>query len=191
MDEAGRGPWAGPVVASAVVLRAARLPTRIDDSKRLTPAQRARAFDLILRHADVGIGVVSAEEIDRRNVLQATLLAMQQAVDDLAIPPDRVLVDGSVAPPLRVPCEAIIHGDQRRYVIACASIVAKVVRDRLMTFYHALYPHYQFHQHKGYGTALHARLLADWGPCVLHRFSFRPIARLHTWANTPGVHEEH
>lgn len=177
MDEAGRGPWAGPVVCAAVVLRTARLPrARIDDSKRLSPLQRTRAFEAILACADVGVGIACADEIDRFNILQATLQAMVQAVDDLSVRPNLVLVDGSIAPPLTIPCWPVVGGDARSPLIACASIIAKVLRDRLMHFYHRLYPSYQFHQHKGYGTILHARLLELWGPCPLHRLSFQPVA---------------
>ncbi|MBI1992133.1 MAG: ribonuclease HII [Candidatus Omnitrophica bacterium] len=178
VDEAGRGPWAGPVVASAVILRKAHLAVRIDDSKRLTSRQRARAFHVILEHADVGVGIACAEEIDRRNILQATLLAMQRAVGDLRQAADLILVDGPVAPSLSAPCWPLVHGDRRSQVIGCASIVAKVVRDRLMEFYHSLAPHYAFNQHKGYGTALHRERLAAFGPSVLHRRSFRPVREL-------------
>ena len=159
-----------------MILRTRRLAVRIDDSKRLTARQRERAFDAILSHAVVGIGIVCAEEIDRRNILQATLLSMRDAVDDLAQDPDLVLVDGAVAPDLSVPCWPIIRGDQRSYVIGCASIAAKVIRDRLMAFYDDLYPEYGFKQHKGYGTSLHARRLMQLGPSFLHRRSFRPVA---------------
>lgn len=175
VDEAGRGPWAGPVVAAAVVLHRARLPVRIDDSKRLTPLQRARAHDIILQHADVGIGIVCAEEIDRRNILQATLLAMRAAVLDLPGAPDLVLVDGHLAPPLTGPCWPVVHGDQLSYPIACASIMAKVFRDRLMAFYHRLEPRYAFHLHKGYGTSLHAARLKQHGPSLFHRRTFKPV----------------
>lgn len=175
VDEAGRGPWAGPVVAAAVILKRARLALRIDDSKRLTPAQRARAFDAILEHAEVGVGIVCAEEIDRRNVLQATLLAMQQAVEDLPRPPDMVLIDGNAVPSIHVPCRAIVRGDRSCYVISCASIVAKVLRDRLMAFYHECLPQYLFSRHQGYGTALHAQRLRAHGPSALHRWTFRPV----------------
>ena len=178
VDEAGRGPWAGPVVAAAVILRRRRLPVRIDDSKRLTALQRTRAFAHILRHADVGVGVVSAEEIDRRSILAATLAAMQHAVHELSPAPDLVLVDGLIAPPLEMPAWPIVHGDARSYPIACASIVAKVLRDSLMAFYHRLLPAYQFDRHKGYGTAVHARVLHEWGPSWLHRMSFQPVAEL-------------
>ena len=176
VDEAGRGPWAGPVVAAAVILRTASLPVRIDDSKRLTARARARALDAILSAADVGIGIVCAEEIDRRNILQATLTAMTHAIERLSRPPELVLVDGAHAPALALPCWPILQGDQRSYAISCASIVAKVVRDRLMEFYDRLFPGYAFSRHKGYGTAAHARALARLGPIALHRFSFSPVS---------------
>lgn len=176
MDEAGRGPWAGPVVAAAVLLRRRVLPVRIDDSKRLSARQRQQAFPVILAHAHVGVGVVPADDIDRTDILQASLLAMARAIDALPVAPARVLVDGQMVPPTRVPCEALVHGDQREYAISCASIVAKVVRDRLMQFYHDLYPAYAFDRHKGYGTARHAEALRAAGPCALHRLTFAPIA---------------
>ena len=177
VDEAGRGPWAGPVVAAAVVLHRRRLSVRIDDSKRLTPLQRARAFDVILRHAEVGFGLACAAEIDRRNILQATLQAMRAAILDLSEPPDVVLVDGHIAPPITSPCWPIVQGDRLSYPIACASIMAKVLRDRFMTFYHELEPRYAFHLHKGYGTALHAVRLQRYGPSLFHRRSFAPVGR--------------
>jgi ribonuclease HII len=176
VDEAGRGPWAGPVVAAAVVLLRPKLSVRIDDSKRLTRLQRARAFDAILDHADVGIGVVCAEEIDRRNILQATFLAMRAAVADLGASPDLVIVDGHLAPPVEPPCWPIVGGDRLSYRIACASIIAKEFRDRLMEFYHQLAPAYAFHLHKGYGTSQHALLLRQHGPSIFHRRTFQPVA---------------
>ena len=187
VDEAGRGPWAGPVVAAAVILRKTPLSVRIDDSKRLTPAARTSAYAAILDHAHVGIGIVCAEMIDRWNILRATLMAMQRAIEDLPVGADLVLVDGAQTPSTSTPCWPLVHGDQRSYVIACASIVAKVVRDRLMTFYHGLYPDYAFDQHKGYGTSLHAERLTQWGPSFIHRRSFSPVAKaLH--AAGPGSH---
>src|SRR3989338_6314344 len=181
VDEAGRGPWAGPVVGAAVVLphgwgsRRARLPVRIDDSKALTARQRDRAFECILRCAQVGVGLACAEEIDQRNILQATLLAMARAIGDLPIHPELILVDGPAAPHVEIPCWPVIHGDAVSRVIACASIVAKVTRDRLMRFYHRLLPHYAFDEHKGYGTSRHRLALTQWGPSLLHRLSFRPV----------------
>ena len=189
MDEAGRGPWAGPVVAAAVVLRVRRVPARIDDSKRLTPAQRLRAYRLIVDHGDVGIGIVCAEEIDRHNILRASLLAMQHAVQDLPAPPDLILVDGPIAPPTALPCWPLVHGDQRSYLIGCASITAKVLRDRLMAFYHGVLPHYRFDRHKGYGTALHAVRLRQFGPSTLHRLSFKPVMEAVAALQVPASHE--
>ncbi len=158
-----------------MALRRQPLPVRIDDSKRLTSAQRARAFAVILDHAQVGVGIASAETIDRLNILQATLLAMAHAIQDLPEPVDLVLVDGPATPTVNVPCWPIVRGDQRSYVIGCASIVAKVLRDDLMRFYHELFPAYQLNHHKGYGTALHASRLKALGPSLLHRKSFAPI----------------
>lgn len=176
IDEAGRGPWAGPVVAAAVVLQRHPLPVRIDDSKRLTPRQRAHAYSIILQYAEIGVGIVCAGEIDRHNILQATFRAMHEAVRGLPALPDLALVDGHLLPPLPVPCRAIIGGDASVYEISCASIVAKVIRDRLMEFYDGLYPGFGFCRHKGYGTALHSERLRALGPCLLHRKTFQPIA---------------
>lgn len=148
---------------------------RIDDSKRLTSAQRARAYAAILEAADVGIGIASVEEIDQHNILGASLLAMQRALDELPQPAELVLVDGMHIPAIAAPCWPLIHGDRRSYTISCASIMAKVFRDRLMAFYHRLWPAYAFHRHKGYGTALHARRLQQLGPSMFHRRSFRPV----------------
>ena len=184
VDEAGRGPWAGPVVAAAVVLRRPRLSVRIDDSKRLTPRQRERAFHVILEHADVGFGIVSVEAIDRINILRATFLAMQQALDQLSRPPELVLVDGPLAPPTPLPCRPIVNGDATTYVISCASIMAKVLRDELMTFYHELAPQYGFDQHKGYGTSLHAANLRLHGPSMFHRRTFQPVLEVITAAHS-------
>ena len=177
VDEAGRGPWAGPVVAAAVILRTAPLPVRVDDSKRLTSAQRDRAFGAILRHAEVGFGIASVDEIDRMNILQATLLAMRRALLDLPTPAEAAVIDGPFIPDVPMPCQPIVHGDRLNYAISCASIVAKVFRDRLMAFYHDLAPAYGFRQHKGYGTALHAERLTAFGPSVFHRASFEPVRR--------------
>lgn len=176
IDEAGRGPWAGPVVASAVILPGSSLPVRIDDSKRLTPKQREKAFAVILQRACVGFGVVDAASIDRRNILQATLLAMRLAIEDLEQTPSVVLIDGNALPQIALPCVAVVGGDGRSLAIAAASIMAKVLRDRLMRFYHQLQPHYAFHAHKGYGTPLHQERLKEHGPSLFHRRSFRPVA---------------
>lgn len=164
------------MVAAAVIPGPGRLAVRVDDSKRLTPVEREHAYQSIVASATVGVGILSAEEIDRLNILEATLRAMQDAVAALPDPPDRVLVDGPVAPRLAVPCDAVVRGDQCYYAISCASIVAKVIRDHLMGFYHRLYPQYAFATHKGYGTAFHAARLAQHGPSILHRRTFRPVA---------------
>lgn len=176
VDEAGRGPWAGPVVAAAVVLRGPRLPVRIDDSKRLSLRQRLTAYHAIRSSAFTGIGIIPASIIDRDNIRQATLRAMAIAVSRLHCEPDLILIDGLDAPTLPQPCWTIIDGDHISYQIACASIIAKVTRDRLMAFYHRVLPHYGFDQHKGYGTALHLARLQEHGPSVLHRMSFRPVS---------------
>ena len=178
VDEAGCGPWAGPVVAAAVVLRGFPIPVRIDDSKRLTRIQREQAYQVILECADIGIGIVCARLIDQHNILQARLLAMRHAIQDLSHPPDLVLVDGRHAPQLPVPCWLLVDGDRRSRTIACASIIAKVIRDQLMSFYHRLDPRYGFDQHKGYGTAWHAKQLGIHGPSLFHRMSFRPVFNL-------------
>ena len=163
------------MVAAAVMLRSFPLAVRIDDSKRLTPGQRARAFHEILARGDVGFGIVCAGDIDRLNILQATLLAMRQAVDELPRRPSLVVVDGAQAPAWDLPSWPLIRGDARNYAVACASIMAKVLRDGLMEYYDGLAPSYGFKRHKGYGTALHARRLGALGPSVFHRRSFRPV----------------
>lgn len=175
VDEAGRGPWAGPVVAAAVILPSDPLPTRLDDSKRLTPLQRARACAVILERAEVGVGIVDADAIDHHNIHHATLLAMRHAIADLPSPADLVLVDGAHVPILDTPCWPFIDGDARSAVIGAASIVAKVVRDRLMAFYDRVAPGYGFERHKGYGTALHAARLRRLGPSIFHRRTFQPV----------------
>jgi len=186
VDEAGRGPWAGPVVAAAVILQRRRLAVRVDDSKRLTPLQRERAFHAIQEHSLVGFGIVASADIDRINILQATWQAMRLAVEDLPSTPDVILVDGDRAPRLPAPAYPFIRGDQRSYVIACASIMAKVLRDRLMTFYHGLAPDYAFDLHKGYGTPVHADRLKLHGPCFLHRRSFRPVSEMSDPCRMPA-----
>lgn len=141
----------------------------------MTARQRLRAYVSILQYADIGVGIICARLIDRHNVLRATFQAMREAVTSLSAPPDLALVDGHLAPPLPVPCRAVIGGDASVYEIACASIVAKVIRDQLMEFYDGLYPDFGFRQHKGYGTMLHRQQLQALGPCLLHRKSFHPV----------------
>ena len=182
VDEAGRGPWAGPVVAAAVVLDAGDLPPRlrsaITDSKLLTAERRSALQPAILASADAAVGIASVAEIDSMNILQATLLAMRRAVARLNHVPDLVLVDGNRAPHLPCPVTTVVGGDRRSLSIAAASIVAKVARDRLMSRLAGDYPGYGWERNAGYGTAEHRAALAKLGPCVHHRRSFRPIREL-------------
>ncbi len=179
VDEAGRGPLAGPVYACAVILDPARLPTGIDDSKALSDAKRESAFAQVMERAlSVGIGVADVAEIDALNILQATMLAMRRAVDELAIAPAHVLVDGNRLPALPCPGEAIIGGDATVLSIAAASIIAKVTRDRVMCELDALHPGYHWARNKGYGTADHLAALQRLGASVHHRKTFAPVAHI-------------
>lgn len=178
VDEAGCGPWAGPVVAAAVVVRRRRFRARIDDSKRLTALQRERAFAEIQARASIGIGLASHAAIDRDNIARAARCAMQDAIHALTESPDFLLVDGRTPALTPLPQRSLIHGERASLSIACASIVAKVTRDRLMTFYDRLFPVYRFASHKGYGTAEHRAALHAHGPSLLHRRTFRPVAEL-------------
>jgi ribonuclease HII len=176
IDEAGRGPLAGPVVAAAVVFEGGRVPKGVDDSKRLGAAERERLFDLILAKAHVSVAVASRARIDSMNILRASLWAMSRALAGLPCRPDHVLVDGRDLPKgLACPGEAIIGGDGLSVSIAAASIVAKVTRDRLMGAMGRAYPDYGFERHMGYGTALHLDALGRHGPCPHHRRSFAPV----------------
>ena len=178
VDEAGRGPLAGPVVAAAVILDPRKPITGLADSKTLSPAKRERLFHEIRAKAlCCSIAQASAQEIDALNILQATLLAMQRAVAGLRLPPKLVLVDGNRLPVLPMRADAIVKGDAKVAAIAAASIVAKVHRDQLCVALDALYPAYGFGKHKGYGTAEHLTALALHGPCPEHRISFRPVAQ--------------
>lgn len=176
IDEAGRGPWAGPVVASAVVLNLKKFPAGVNDSKLLTAAKRATLFDLIFECADVGIGMATATEIDQHNILQATFIAMQRAMQNLKSTPTLALVDGNRSPPLHCNVETIVKGDGQSLSIAAASIIAKVTRDRIMIAMEQQFSGYGFAAHKGYGTATHAAALTLLGPCFEHRKSFKPVA---------------
>ena len=176
LDEAGRGPLAGPVVAAAVVLPRRCLLAGLNDSKQLTAAERERLYDEILQRAlGVGIGQASEREIDAMNILEATRLAMGRAIQSLPSVPDYLLLDAIELPAIHLPQRAIIKGDALSVSIAAASVVAKVTRDRVMGAYHRQYPQYNFQAHKGYGTAEHLRMLAEHGPCAIHRRSFRPV----------------
>jgi ribonuclease HII len=185
VDEAGRGPWAGPVVAAAVILPPAGAPAGAGDSKTLTAQKRARLETLIQQSCVWAIGEASVEEIDRLNIRQATHLAMRRAVEGLATSPALALVDGNDAPRLPCPVRTIIGGDATEPAIACASILAKEHRDRLMVAACALYPGYGFARHKGYGSPEHQRALAEIGPCPLHRLTFKPVAAAQRSAASP------
>ena len=178
VDEAGRGPLAGPVVAAAVILDRRRVPRGIDDSKKLSAEARESLYQRITRVAAWGVGVVDVEEIDRLNIYHATMLAMSRAVDALGVEPGMVLVDGNALPKWRHPARAIVSGDALCRSIAAASIVAKVTRDRMMIAHDATYPGYGWCQNKGYGTAEHREALGRLGVTPLHRRSFRPVAQL-------------
>ncbi len=173
IDEAGRGPLAGPVFAAAVILPAEVEIPGLNDSKKLTAKKREALFPLIQEKAvSWSVAFATESEIDEINILQATYLAMRRACEGLSIPADYALVDGNRMPPLSVPGETIIKGDGLSASIAAASVLAKVSRDRLMLELDSLYPEYQFAKHKGYGTALHVELLRKYGPCPIHRRSF-------------------
>jgi ribonuclease HII len=175
VDEAGRGPWAGPVVAAAVILNPGDWPPGIDDSKKLSPAKREALFDLILAKAQVGVGLASVDDIDRLNILNATFLAMERAVAALPVAPAMVLVDGNRAPKWHVPTRTVVGGDGVSLSIGAASIVAKVTRDRLMRSLDADFPAYGWAKNAGYGTPDHQAALAAHGVTPHHRRSFAPI----------------
>ena len=187
VDEAGRGPWAGPVVAGAAILDPATLPDSLrqglDDSKKLSAKKRDILFDR-LKSAEangaawIGIGDASSDEIDRLNILQATFLAMDRAVKGLATCPAHALVDGNCVPPLDCPATTIIKGDQKSLSIAAASIVAKVTRDRFMNALSDRFPGYGFERHAGYGTVIHREALERLGVTPHHRKSFAPIHKI-------------
>ncbi|HHH45761.1 MAG TPA: ribonuclease HII [Thiotrichales bacterium] len=179
VDEAGRGPLAGPVVAAAVVLAPGRPVDGLADSKKLSPARREALARIIREQAAAwALGRAEVEEIDRLNVLQAAMLAMKRAVEALDPPPERVLVDGNRLPELAMPAEAIVGGDARVAAISAASILAKVARDREMITLDARYPGYGFARHKGYGTREHLEALKRLGPSPVHRRSFAPVREL-------------
>ena len=180
VDEAGRGPLVGAVVAGAVVLDPLNPIAGLKDSKRLTPARREALYaEIVLKAKAWGVGEASPLEIDQINILQATMLAMQRAVDDLCKRlgrwPDKALIDGNRCPRLPIPAEAIVKGDSKEPAISAASIVAKVTRDRQMEDLHTRYPDYGFLQHMGYPTPVHLAALRQWGACPEHRRSFSPV----------------
>ena len=178
IDEVGRGPLAGPVYAAAVILDPARLPRGLDDSKAMTAEAREKAFERIMDRAlAVGIAFASVAEIDEINILQATMLAMRRASEQLSLSPVMALVDGNRAPALACPVETIVEGDAKSLSIAAASIVAKVTRDRVMRDLDAQHPGYNWASNKGYGTPDHLAALERLGVTVHHRKSFAPVAQ--------------
>jgi len=181
LDEAGRGPLAGPVVAACVIIRANFCLNdelkEVNDSKKLTAKKRELLFELIKKHfIEVGVGVCDHKTIDRINILQAAFLAMKKAISSLKNKPDFLIVDGSIKMPnCSTPQQPFVKGDQRIFTIAAASIIAKVTRDRVMLDFDKLYPNYGFSQHKGYGTKYHLARLKQCGPCPIHRLSFNRV----------------
>jgi len=185
IDEAGRGPLAGPVVAACVILNPEKkfdedFRELINDSKKLTEKKREEIFDLILDNfLEVGVGICDHETIDRVNILQASFLAMKKAIGAVRKKPEYIILDGKFPiPNISTKQEPIIRGDSLVFSIAAASIIAKVTRDRIMREYHRKFSEYEFEKHKGYGTKLHMELLEKYGPCLIHRKSFGPVNKL-------------
>lgn len=191
VDEAGRGPLAGPVVAAAVILTPGKIPRGLNDSKKLIHEDREALYPRILERAMVGIGIADVARIDRDNIFQATMWAMVQAVKALGVEPGHCLIDGNHVPKLLLlPGEAIVKGDAKCLSIAAASIIAKVTRDRMMMEYAETHPGYGFEGHKGYGTPQHLAALTRLGPCPIHRRSFAPVAKFFPDERVVEVQEE-
>lgn len=180
VDEAGRGPLAGPVVAAVCVIPESIFIPGVNDSKKLTPEQRAEVFKWITSDGRIqyAVGVISPKEIDQINIFQATIRAMLQAISKLECQPEYLLVDGLQLPHPKIPCQKIIQGDAKSQSIGAASIIAKETRDRLMEAYHQEWPTYGFNKHKGYGTSKHLEAIAKYGPCPIHRLTFEPLKSL-------------
>lgn len=173
VDEAGRGPLAGPVCAAAVILKPNDIIEGVNDSKKLSEKKREALYDVIKdRAVAYSIAFASVEEIEELNILNATMLAMKRAVEGLSKAADYAIIDGNKTPDLSIPCSAIVKGDANSMSIAAASILAKVTRDRLMLEYDKEYPQYMFAKHKGYGTKIHTQAIREYGPCPIHRMSF-------------------
>lgn len=186
VDEAGRGPLAGPVVAAAVILPQKKFPKGLHDSKQLSEEAREALFPAIMECAVVGIGIAEVARIDRDNIFQAAMWAMVQAVNALVPAPRHCLIDGNHVPKLlQLPAQAIVEGDAKSLSIAAASIIAKVTRDRMMRELAEAYPGYGFEAHKGYGTPQHLAALKKLGPCPIHRRSFAPVAAFFPAAPAP------
>lgn len=179
IDEAGRGPWAGPVVAAAVIINKLNIPKGINDSKKLSAKAREQLASEIFNTAiSIGIGIIEAEEIDKINILQATFKAMRIAVSKLKTTPQYCLIDGNRDPKIGIDSDCIIKGDAKSISIAAASIIAKQTRDQIMKNAHEIYPYYGFDKNAGYGVPNHIEGLNKFGPCPIHRFSFKPIKQL-------------
>jgi ribonuclease HII len=180
VDETGRGPLAGPVVAAAVIFPESASLSGVDDSKRLSPQKREELYSRILEDAlSVGVGEASVQEIDEFDILRATFLAMRRALENLQFTPDLLLIDGDrILPDCPIAQQALVRGDSRCFSIAAASIIAKVHRDRIMRRYHELFPQYHFDRHKGYGTREHLHAIREFGYCEFHRRSFQIKASL-------------
>ena len=174
VDEAGRGPLAGPVCAAAVILPDGAVIEGLDDSKKLTEKKRERLYDIIKETAVAySVAYGTLEEIETVNILEATYLAMNRAIEGLSVKPDFALIDGNRVPRgIKIPCETIVKGDSKSMSVAAASVLAKVTRDRLMLEYDKKYPEYNFKKHKGYGTKEHTELIKQYGPCEIHSLSF-------------------
>jgi ribonuclease HII len=178
VDEAGRGPWAGDVTASAVILDPKNIPAGLNDSKKLSSSKRDDLYAEIIANAKVGVGIASAAEIDEINILEATKLAMQRAIAALSVLPDLALIDGNKAPKLPCPAQTIIGGDAKSLSIAAASIIAKVTRDRVMCNLSKEFPEYGWERNAGYGTKHHQEALAKYGITAHHRKSYKPIKKI-------------
>lgn len=173
VDEAGRGPLAGPVCAAAVILKPNDIIEGVNDSKKLSEKKREMLYDVIKERAiSYSIAFATVEEIEEMNILNATMLAMKRAVEGLEIPAEYAIIDGNKTPQLEIPCNYIVKGDAKSMSIAAASILAKVTRDRLLLEYAEQYPQYHFEKHKGYGTKVHREALIEHGACPIHRKSF-------------------
>ena len=174
VDEAGRGPLAGPVCAAAVILPEGAVIEGLDDSKKLTEKKREKLYDIIKETAVAySVAYGTLEEIESVNILEATYLAMNRAIEGLSVKPDFALIDGNRVPRgIKSPCETFVKGDSKSMSVAAASVLAKVTRDRLMLEYDKKYPEYNFKKHKGYGTKEHTELIKQYGPCEIHRLSF-------------------
>lgn len=174
VDEAGRGPLAGPVCAAAVILPEGAVIEGLDDSKKLTEKKREKLYDIIKETAVAySVAYGTLEEIETVNILEATYLAMNRAIEGLSVKPDFALIDGNRVPRgIKIPCETIVKGDSKSMSVAAASVLAKVTRDRLMLEYDKKYPEYNFKKRKGYGTKEHTELIKQYGPCEIHRLSF-------------------